>query len=70
MIKILPPGTDVTITQAGAIGRISKVVIGYDSITYEVTYYIDGVRQVVPCDEEELQVCASQKKVSVGYKKT
>jgi hypothetical protein len=67
-MKVLPPGTDVTITQAGVIGRISKVVIGYDSITYEVTYYIDGVRQVVPADEAELQVCASQKKVSVGFK--
>jgi hypothetical protein len=26
------------------------------------------VRQVVPADEAELQVCASQKKVSVGFK--
>ena len=68
MIKVLAPGTDVTITQAGALGRISKVVIGYDSITYEVTYYIEGVRQVVPCDEEELQVRADLKKTSVGYK--
>lgn len=68
MIKILPPGTDVTITQAGVIGRISKIIIGYDSLQYEVTYYIDGVRQVVPCDEDELQVCAGVKKTSVGYK--
>jgi hypothetical protein len=68
MIKILPPGTDVTITQAGAVGRVSKVVIGYDCITYEVTYYIEGVRQVVPCDEHELQVCAGVKKTSVGFK--
>jgi hypothetical protein len=68
MIKILPPGTDVTITQAGAIGKVSQVVIGYNSIRYEVTYYIDGVRQVVPADEAELQVCASQKKVSMGFK--
>jgi hypothetical protein len=28
------------------------------------------VRQVVPCDEDELQVRADLKKVSVGYKKT
>ena len=70
MIKILPPGTDVTITQAGAIGRISKVIIGYGVIRYDVSYYLDGVRQVVQCAEEELQVCASQKKVSVGYKAT
>lgn len=68
MIKILPPGTDVTITQAGVIGRISKIIIGYDSLQYEVTYYIDGVRQVVPCDEAELQVCAGLKKTSVGFK--
>jgi hypothetical protein len=68
MIKILPPGTDVTITQAGAIGKVSKVVIGYEGIVYEVTYYIDGVRQVVPATEAELQVCAGVKKVSVGFK--
>ena len=68
MIKILPPGTDVTVTQAGVIGRISKVIIGYDSLSYEVTYYIDGVRQVVPCDEAELQICAGVKKASVGFK--
>ena len=69
MIKILAPGTDVTITQAGALGRINKVIIGYGSITYEVTYYIEGVRQVVPCDEKELQVRADMKKVNVGFKK-
>ena len=68
MIKILPPGTDVTITQAGVIGKVSQVVIGYDCIRYDVTYYIDGVRQVVPCDEAELQVCAGVKKTTVGFK--
>jgi hypothetical protein len=68
MIKILPPGTDVTITQAGAIGKVSKVVIGYEGITYEVTYYLEGVRQVVPATEQELQVCVGVKKASVGFK--
>ena len=70
MIKVLPPGTDVTITQAGAIGKIQQVCIGYGVIRYDVSYYLDGVRQVVPCAEEELQVCAGVKKVSVGFRNT
>ena len=68
MIKVLAPGTDVTITQAGAIGRIQQVVIGYGVVRYDVSYYIDGMRQVVQCAEDELQVRADLKKVSVGYK--
>lgn len=68
MIKVLAPGTDVTITQAGMPGRISKVIIGYDYLSYEVTYYIDGVRQVVPCDEAEMQVRSDMKKEKIGFK--
>ena len=69
MIKVYPCGTDVTITQGGCIGKISCFSVRYGTVTYEVTYYIDGVRQVVsPLHECEFQVQASTKKVGIGYK--
>lgn len=67
-MKIYPPGTDVTITQAGAIGKVSQIVIGYNDVTYNVVYYIDGVRQVVSCSEQELMVQSDMKKIVVGFK--
>lgn len=68
MIKVLSPGTEVTIEQANIPGRISMVNIKEDHITYEVTYYSDFMQRTVNCSEHELQVNTKNKKMTVGFK--
>ena len=68
MIKVLSPGTDVTIEQANIPGKISTVNIRADYVTYSVTYYADFVQRIVECSEDELQVRPREKRLTVGFK--
>ena len=67
MIKVLAPGTDVTIEQANIPGKVSSVNIKVDYIVYEVTYYADFTQRYAYCSEHELQVNTKNKKLSVGF---
>lgn len=67
-MKVLAPGTDVTIEQANIPGRISAVIIKADHVVYEVMYYADFVQRYVNCSEDELQVKPREKRLVVGFK--
>ena len=67
-MKVLSPGTDVTIEQANIPGKINAVIIKADHITYEIKYFADFVERVVSCNEDELQVKPSEKRLTVGFK--
>lgn len=67
-MKVLAPGTDVTIEQANIPGRISAVIIKADHVVYEVMYYADFVQRYVNCSEDELQVKPREKRLMVGFK--
>jgi hypothetical protein len=67
-LKILAPGTEVTIEQANIPGKISQVNIKADYVTYEVTYYVDFAQRTVNCSERELQVNTKNKRMTVGFK--
>lgn len=68
MIKVLSPGTDVTIEQANIPGKISEVKIRVDHIVYDVTYFVDFAQRTVTCSEKELQVNTKNKRMTVGFK--
>ena len=68
MIKVLSPGTDVTIEQANIPGKISSVNIHADHVRYEVTYYVDYSMRTATLSEGELQVNTKNKKMIVGFK--
>ena len=67
-MKILQPGTDVTIEQANIPGKISAVIIRANHVTYEVIYYADFIQRTVNCSENELLIRPRTKKVDVGFK--
>ena len=67
-MKILQPGTDVTIEQANIPGKINAVIIKADHVAYEVKYYCDFVMRTVECSENELLIRPRTKKVDVGFK--
>ena len=67
-MKVLQPGTDVTIEQANIPGKISAVIIKADHVVYEVMYYADFVQRYVNCSEDELQVKPREKRLVVGFK--
>ncbi len=68
MMKVLAPGTDVTIEQASIPGKISSVNIHSDHVRYEVTYYVDYSQRTATLAENELQVNTKNKKMIVGFK--
>lgn len=68
MIKVLSPGTDVTIEQANIPGKIATVNIHADHVRYEVTYYVDYAMRTATVAENELQVNTKNKKMIVGFK--
>lgn len=68
MMKVLAPGTDVTIEQASIPGKISSVNIHSDHVRYEVTYYVDYSLRTATVAENELQVNTKNKKMIVGFK--
>ena len=67
-MKILAPGTDVTIEQATIPGKITAASIRVDHVSYEVTYYADYMQRTVWCAESELMIKPKQKKLEVGFK--
>lgn len=67
-MKVLAPGTDVTIEQASIPGKISSVNIHSDHVRYEVTYYVDYSMRTATLAESELQVNTKNKKMIVGFK--
>lgn len=67
-MKLLTPGTDVTIEQANIPGRISAIIIRPDHVMYEITYYVDYAQRSVNCREDELQVKPKAKRLTVGFK--
>lgn len=68
MIKVLSPGTDVTIEQASIPAKITSVNIHADHVRYEVTYYVDYSQRTATVAENELQVNTRNKKMIVGFK--
>ena len=68
MIKILSPGTDVTIEQANIPGKISAVIIRADHVAYEVKYFVDYAMRTVECSEDEVQIRPREKRLTVGFK--
>ena len=68
MMKVLAPGTDVTIEQASIPGKISSVNIHSDHVRYEVIYYVDYLQRTATLAENELQVNTKNKKMIVGFK--
>ena len=68
MMKVLAPGTDVTIEQASIPGKISSVNIHSDHVRYEVIYYVDYSQRTATLAENELQVNTKNKKMIVGFK--
>ena len=67
-MKVLAPGTDVTIEQANIPGKISAVIIKADHVAYEIKYFADFVERVVSCSEDELQVRPKEKRLEIGFK--
>ena len=53
MMKVLAPGTDVTIEQASIPGKISSVNIHSDHVRYEVIYYVDYSQRTATLAENE-----------------
>jgi hypothetical protein len=68
MMKVLSPGTDVTIEQANIPGKITTVNIHADHVRYEVTYYVDYTQRTATLAERDLLVNAKNKKITVGFK--
>ena len=67
-MKVLSPGTDVTIEQANIPGKINAVIIKADHVVYEIKYFADFVERVVCCNEDELQVKPKEKRLEIGFK--
>lgn len=68
MMKVLAPGTDVTIEQASIPAKITTVNIHADHVRYEVIYYVDYSQRTATLAENELQVNTKNKKMIVGFK--
>jgi len=64
-LTIFPCGTDVVIIQPSLPGKITCIAIRFDTVAYEVTYYIDGVQQSVWCNQDEF--IPGSKKRKVGF---
>ena len=67
-MKVLSPGTDVTIEQANIPGKISAVIIRANHVAYEIKYYVDFAMRTVECSEDEIQTKPREKRLTVGFK--
>ena len=65
-MKIYPCGISVKVTQLGLHAVIETVSIKFDSVQYEVSYFIEGKQQLIWLNEVQFTTTAN--KVTIGYK--
>ena len=66
-MNIYPCGMEAVIKRPLVVGNITAVTIRFEFVTYEVTYYVDGVQQRVWVHEDEIM--KDGKKLTLGFKK-
>jgi hypothetical protein len=66
-MTIYPCGSEVVIKRPGVFGNVTAVMIRFELITYEITYYVDSIQQRVWVHEDEIM--KDGKKHPIGFKK-
>ena len=66
-MTIYPCGTDVIIIKVPELpGTVTGVLIRFSQVSYEVTYYVQGIQYKVMVDARE--IITSGKRIKIGYK--
>ena len=68
MIEIYKPGTIVTTKIGGIKGMLTAVVIKFDEVKYEITYFANGDQRAVLMHEQEFLPHISPEKLQIGFK--
>lgn len=67
VIEIIPCGTLVKTIYGNIEGMIICCNIGFDSIKYEISYFLNGKEESVWMNEEQFET--DIKKIKIGFKK-
>lgn len=67
-MEVLKCGIEVTPRLSNIKGIITAVSIRFNMVTYELTYFIEGKREIIWVDENELVIENSDKQ-KIGFKK-
>jgi hypothetical protein len=67
-IRIYPCGTDVQIKNAAVNGTITATSIRFNSISYEISYFIGSEQKVLWMNEKEFSVEPNTNKIKIGFK--
>ena len=66
-MTIYPCGMEAVIKLPMVAGNITAVTIRFEFVTYEITYYVEGVQQRVWVHENEIM--KDGEKLTIGFKK-
>lgn len=67
-MTVLKCGTQATPKLSNIKGIITAISIRFNMVTYELTYFIEGKREIIWVDENELNIEQSEK-LQIGFKK-
>jgi hypothetical protein len=60
-------GTHVRTNMGLIEGMVTAICIRFDAVTYEISYFTDGVQKVIWMNEDEFKTIPERKRKSIGY---
>ncbi len=68
VLYVFKPGTMVTTKLGGLKGMITAIVIKFEEVKYEISYFVSGNQTIVYMNEKEFLPNLSKEKITIGFK--